>query len=97
MIRVVDQAGVFIQENGSGFLEGDPVLAFVGSGFTRVPGKFDIAHSIILAISSRLLCYFFSNATTASGGSVIAMLCFRLCRATGRDDTMPPLPALLPP
>ena len=39
----------------------------------------------------------FLNATTASGGSVTAMQYGRLCLATGRDETMPPLPMLLPP
>ena len=39
----------------------------------------------------------FRNTTTASGGSVTAMLNGRLCFGIGREDTSPPFPKLLPP
>jgi len=51
VIRVIDQAGVFVQKNGLSFLEGNAVLHQIGSGLAAIPGKFYIAHSIILAIS----------------------------------------------
>jgi len=47
---VVDQAGALVQKNGRCFLERDTVLDQVGSSLTLIPGKLDIAHSIILAI-----------------------------------------------
>jgi hypothetical protein len=51
MIGVVKQTGVFVQKNSLRFLKGDPMLCFVGSSLPAIPGKFDIAHSIILALS----------------------------------------------
>ena len=50
MIRVIDQASVLIQKNSLCFLEGHAVLRRVGSSFAAIPGKRNIAHSIILAI-----------------------------------------------
>ena len=41
--------------------------------------------------------HFLRNTTTASGGSVTAMLCLRLCLGMGREDTEPPLPIFEPP
>jgi hypothetical protein len=51
MIRIVDQAGAVVEKDCLSFLERDTVLRDVGSGLSSIPGKFDIAHSIILAIS----------------------------------------------
>ena len=50
VIRIVNQAGALVQKNGLRFLEGDAMLGKVGSSLTSIPGKLDIAHSIILAI-----------------------------------------------
>ncbi len=54
MIRIVDQAGVLVKEDGLSFLKGDAVLSQIGSGLMGIPRKSDIAHSIILAISVNL-------------------------------------------
>ena len=54
VIRIIDQAGVLIEKNSLRFLEGDAVLHQVGSSLAAIPGKLDIAHSIILAISASL-------------------------------------------
>jgi hypothetical protein len=54
VIRVIDQAGVFVQKNGPRFLEGNAVLYQVGLSLAAIPGKLDIAHGIILAISGQL-------------------------------------------
>jgi hypothetical protein len=53
VIRVIDQAGVFVQKDGLRFLEGDAVLHQVGLSLAAIPGKLDIAHGIILAISGQ--------------------------------------------
>jgi hypothetical protein len=50
VIRVIDQSGVLVQKNSPCFLEGDAMLYQVGSTFATIPGKFNIAHSIILAM-----------------------------------------------
>ena len=50
MIRIVYQAGVLVQKNSLSFLERDTVFRDVGSGLSWVPGKGNIAHSIILAV-----------------------------------------------
>ena len=50
MVRVIDQAGALVQKNGLCFLKGNAVFRQIRSSFTAVPGKLDIAHSIILAI-----------------------------------------------
>jgi hypothetical protein len=50
VIRIVDKAGVLVQKRSLGFLERDAVLCKVQSGLAAIPGKFYIAHSIILAI-----------------------------------------------
>jgi hypothetical protein len=52
VIRVIYQAGALIQKNSFCFLEGDAMLYQVGSGLAPIPGKLDIAHSIILAITA---------------------------------------------
>ena len=49
VVRIVDQAGVFVKKHGLSLVERDAVLGDVGSRFTPIPGKLDIAHSIILA------------------------------------------------
>jgi hypothetical protein len=54
MIGIVNQAGALVQKNRLSFLERDAMLGNVGSGFTRIPGKLNIARSIILAISPSL-------------------------------------------
>jgi hypothetical protein len=54
MIRIVDQAGVLIEKNGFRLLERDAMLCNVGPRLARIPGRLDIAHSIILAISGAL-------------------------------------------
>jgi hypothetical protein len=54
VIGVVDQAGALVQENSLCFLEGDAVLDQVGSSLAAIPGKRNIAHSIILAIPGQL-------------------------------------------
>ena len=51
MIRVVEQAGILVQKSGLRFFEGDTVLRQVGSSLAAIPGKLDIAHSNMLAIS----------------------------------------------
>ena len=51
MIRIVDQARILIEKNSLSFLKGDAMLGKVRSGLPAIPGKFDIAHSLILAIS----------------------------------------------
>jgi len=51
MIRVIDQAGAIVQKNGPCFVERNAVPGHVGPSLTAVPGKLNIAHSIILAIS----------------------------------------------
>ena len=50
MIRVIDQAGAVVKKDSFRFLERDAVLCQVGSSLAAVPGKVNIAHSIILAI-----------------------------------------------
>jgi hypothetical protein len=50
VIRIVNQAGALVKENGLRFLEGNAMPGQVGSSLTSIPGKLDIAHSIILAI-----------------------------------------------
>jgi len=52
MIRIVNQARLLIEKNGLSFVKGDAMLGKVRSGLPGIPGKFDIAHSLILAISS---------------------------------------------
>jgi hypothetical protein len=53
VVRIVDQAGVLIQKDGLRFLKRDAVLYQVGFSFAAIPGKFDIAYIIILAMSTR--------------------------------------------
>jgi len=53
VIRVIDQAGVFVQKDGLRFPEGDAVLHHIGLSLAAIPGKLDIAHGIILAISGQ--------------------------------------------
>src|ERR1035438_3817926 len=53
MIRVIDEAGELVEENSLRFLEGDTVLRQVGASLVPIPGKLNIAHSIILAIPDR--------------------------------------------
>lgn len=53
VIRGIDQAGVFVQKDGLRFLEGDAVLHQVGLGLAAIPGKLNITHGIILAISGQ--------------------------------------------
>lgn len=55
MIRGVDQAGVLVQKDGLCLLEGNTVLYQVGSSLAAIPGKSNIAHSIILAIRNQLV------------------------------------------
>ena len=50
VIGIADQAGALIQKHRLRFLKRDAVLQQIGPRLTPVPGKFDIAHSIILAI-----------------------------------------------
>ena len=50
MVRIINQAGTLVQKNGLCFLEGNAVFRQIRLSFTAVPGKLDIAHSIILAI-----------------------------------------------
>ncbi len=54
VIRIVDQAGVLVQKHSLGFLKRDAVLGKIQSGLAAIPGKFYIAHGIILAIWSCL-------------------------------------------
>jgi hypothetical protein len=54
MIRVIHQAGVLVQKHSLCFLEGDPVLCQVGSSLAAIPGKLNIARSIILEIPRQL-------------------------------------------
>jgi len=51
MVRVIEQTGAFVEKCSLRLLEGNAVLCQVGSRLAIVPGKFDIAHGIILAIS----------------------------------------------
>ena len=51
MIRIVNQAGMIVKKNRLCLLERDAMLNLVGTRFPPVPGKFNIAQSIILAIS----------------------------------------------
>jgi hypothetical protein len=50
VIRIVDQAGVLIQENSLSLLKRDAVLYQIRLSLAPIPGKIDIAHSIILAL-----------------------------------------------
>jgi hypothetical protein len=50
VIRIVNQSGAIIQKNTLGFLKRDPMLRHVGPSLALIPGKFNIAHSIILAL-----------------------------------------------
>ena len=50
VIRIVDQAAALIQKGSLRLLKGDSMLRQVGTSLAAVPGEFDIAHSIILAI-----------------------------------------------
>jgi len=50
VIRIVDQASALVLENGLRLLERDSVPQQVGSRLVPIPGKLDIAHSIIIAI-----------------------------------------------
>jgi hypothetical protein len=50
LIRIVGQTGGLVEENGLSFLKGDTVFVQVRAGLATIPGKFDIAHSIMLAI-----------------------------------------------
>lgn len=50
MIRIVDQARTLIEKNILSLLKGHAMLGKVRSGLPAIPGKFDIAHSVILAI-----------------------------------------------
>jgi hypothetical protein len=50
MIGIVNQAGIFVQEDRFRLFKGHAMLNEVGFGFAAVPGKFDIAYSIILAL-----------------------------------------------
>ena len=52
MIRVINQASVLVQKNSLCFLERDAMLYQVRSSLAAIPGKFNIARIIILAISS---------------------------------------------
>ena len=52
VIRITDQASVLVQKNSLCFLERDAMLYQVRSSFAAIPGKFNIAHIIILAISN---------------------------------------------
>jgi hypothetical protein len=50
MIWVIEQTGAIVEKYSLRFLEGHTMFLKVGLGLTPIPGKFDIAHSIILAI-----------------------------------------------
>ena len=52
MIRIIDQASVLVEENRLSRFKRNAMLGKVGSGLSPIPGKFNIAHSIILAISN---------------------------------------------
>jgi hypothetical protein len=51
MFGVIDQAGMLIKKSSLRLFERDAVLLEILLGLARLPGKFYIAHSIILAIS----------------------------------------------
>jgi hypothetical protein len=51
LIRIIHQPGALVEESGSGLLKGDTVLVQVRAGLAAIPGKFDIAHSIILILA----------------------------------------------
>jgi len=52
MVRIVDQTGALVRKSGLCLLERDAVLCQVGLSFTAIPGKINLAHIIILAISA---------------------------------------------
>ena len=52
MIRIVDQAGLLIEKNRLCLLERDAMLYEARSSLGPIPGKLDIATSIILAIQA---------------------------------------------
>jgi hypothetical protein len=54
VIRVIDQAGALVQKNGLCLLECNAMFCMVGLGFMMIPGKCDIAQSIIVAIRRSL-------------------------------------------
>ena len=47
------EPGALVQKNGLCFLERNAMLDQVSSGLAPISGKFDIAHSIVLAIPAR--------------------------------------------
>src|ERR1035438_5003467 len=49
-----DQAAALIQKSGLRLFKGDTVLCQISLSLATIPGKFNIAHSIILAIPSRV-------------------------------------------
>jgi hypothetical protein len=52
VIRIIDQASVLVQKKRSALPRKRRRALSVRSSFAAIPGKFDIAHIIMLAISS---------------------------------------------
>lgn len=50
MIGIINQAGILVQKDRPCFVKRNPVLDQVGPRLAPVPGKFDIAQDIMLAI-----------------------------------------------
>ena len=102
VVRIVNQAAAFVRKDSLGLLKRDTVLGEVGTRLAPIPGKLNIAHSIMIAISSwiyphqnrwirilALIQYVYDGQTHAERGPGGCLPSEALCQVAGSIGLAP--------